>query len=269
MPKLLNKVPGYRHHKASGCAVVTLDGRTHYLGPWGSRESRVEYDRLVAEWLANCRNRPTTETPTVDLTVVELAAAYWRHAKEYYRLPDGRISQELGNIKDALRPLKKLYGHTLASKFGPLALKTVRKAMVDADLCRTTINRRVGRIKRLFKWAVGNEMIPAQVFHGLIAVEGLRAGRENVREPVPVKPVHDDHVQAVLSHVSSPIRAMIETQRLSGCRPGEVCRIRGAEIDRSAAGLGLPTFRAQDAGPGRTPAYPARSSGSSGPDAVA
>jgi integrase len=160
-------------------------------------------------------------------------AAYWRYAQEYYRLPDGRVSEELANIRDAIRPLKKLYGHSQAAKFGPLALKAVRKAMVDAGLCRTTINARVGRIKRLFKWAAGNEMIPAQTFHGLTAVEGLRAGRENVREPVRVRPVPDEHIQAVLPHVSAPIRAMIELQRLTGCRPGEVCRIKGAEIDRS------------------------------------
>ena len=25
--------PSYRHHKARNCAVVTIDGKNHYLGP--------------------------------------------------------------------------------------------------------------------------------------------------------------------------------------------------------------------------------------------
>ena len=42
-------VPTYRLHKPSGKAVVTLCGRDFYLGPWNSPDSRLEYDRLVAE----------------------------------------------------------------------------------------------------------------------------------------------------------------------------------------------------------------------------
>jgi hypothetical protein len=35
--------------------------------------------------------------------------------------------------------------------------------MIDAGLARTTINQRVGRIVRLFKWAVENEL--ARISH--------------------------------------------------------------------------------------------------------
>ena len=45
MPKLTNSVPKYRKHRASGQAVVTLNGRDHYLGPHGTKASRIEYDR--------------------------------------------------------------------------------------------------------------------------------------------------------------------------------------------------------------------------------
>jgi hypothetical protein len=33
MPKLLNSLPKYRRHKASGQAIVTLCGNDFYLGP--------------------------------------------------------------------------------------------------------------------------------------------------------------------------------------------------------------------------------------------
>ena len=52
MPKLKQKLPSYRLHKASGQAVVTLRGRDHYLGSYGSAESHTDYKRLIAEWLS-------------------------------------------------------------------------------------------------------------------------------------------------------------------------------------------------------------------------
>ena len=41
------RVPSYRHHRPSGQAVVTLDGRDFYLGPWNSHASKDNYDRLI------------------------------------------------------------------------------------------------------------------------------------------------------------------------------------------------------------------------------
>ena len=49
------RIPRYRRHKPSGQAVVTLGGRDFCLGPWRSKLSRAEYERLVGEWLANDR----------------------------------------------------------------------------------------------------------------------------------------------------------------------------------------------------------------------
>jgi hypothetical protein len=42
MPKLVKSLPSYRRHKASGQAVVALNGKDHYLGPHGSKVSRDE-----------------------------------------------------------------------------------------------------------------------------------------------------------------------------------------------------------------------------------
>jgi len=85
MPKLLKTLPKYRRHKATGQAIVTLMGRDHYLGSYGTAVSRAEYDRIVGEWLAAGRpaNPPGEDAP--EIIVVELAAAYKRHAHSYYR----------------------------------------------------------------------------------------------------------------------------------------------------------------------------------------
>ncbi len=58
MPASSLRTPSYRHHRSSGQAVVTVDGRDIYLGKFGMAESRAEYDRLLAEWLCNGRRSP-------------------------------------------------------------------------------------------------------------------------------------------------------------------------------------------------------------------
>jgi integrase len=93
------------------------------------------------------------------------------------------------------------------------------------------VNNRINRVKRFFRWAVAEELVPPSVIHGLNAVQGLRKGRTRARETEPVLPVDDQHVDAILPFVTPHIAAMIQLQRMTGMRPGEVVSIRGDEID--------------------------------------
>ncbi len=52
MPRLVNALPKYRHHRPSGQAVVTLSGRDIYLGPYRSQASRHEYAAYQFEHVA-------------------------------------------------------------------------------------------------------------------------------------------------------------------------------------------------------------------------
>jgi len=61
MPSRKPPTPSYRLHKASGRAVVSIDGRDFDLGLHGSDESRAVHDRLIAEWLANGRRIPADD----------------------------------------------------------------------------------------------------------------------------------------------------------------------------------------------------------------
>jgi integrase len=225
------RTPSYRLHKPSGLAVVTLSGKDHYLGTHGSPESRTEYDHLVAEWLARGRGAVRKEATTpADPTVAELLLAYWRYAERHYRTPSGEPGPELDNLRDAFRPLRKLYGHTPAAAFGPLALRAVRDAMVEQGLARTTVNARIKRIRRAFKWAVGVELIPPSVHQALQAVEGLQRGRTEAPEPDPVGPVPIGRVEATLPHLSPAVAALVKLQVLTGCRVGEVLVMRGRDL---------------------------------------
>jgi integrase len=221
MPKLKHLPPSYRHHKASGQAVVCINGRDLYLGPYNTSLSRSNYNRIIAEWAANDGTLPGA----AEYSVAELLAAYLTHARSYHQ------PKELERIKLAMGPIRALYTRTDVAKFGPLALKAVRQAMIEANLARTTINDRVDCIRRVFKWGVENELVPPSVLHGLQAVAGLRFGRSAARETLAVKPVPDAFVDAVLPHVSPQVGAMIELQRLTGMRSGEVTIMRGRDVN--------------------------------------
>ncbi len=85
----------------------------------------------------------------------------------------------------------------------------------------------------MFKWAVSEELIPPSVYEALRTVSGLRKGRSGAREKPPVKPVSEDVVMAVKQFVSRQAWAMIELQRLTGMRPGEVVIMRTCDLERS------------------------------------
>jgi integrase len=230
MPRTAPRIPSYRLHKPTGQGVVTLNGKDHYLGKHGTPQSRAEYDRLIAEWLAH--GRAVAPAGAGGLTVNELILAYWRFAEGHY-LRDGRPTREMDNIRDAMRPVRQLYGPIAAADFRPSALKAVVQVMADSGLCRNTINFRVGKIRRMFRWGTEAELVPPGVYQALQAVAGLRKGRDGVRETAPVRPVAVEHVEAVLPHVSAPVGAMIQLQLLTGMRPGEVVQMRVGEIDRT------------------------------------
>ncbi|HTQ40823.1 MAG TPA: tyrosine-type recombinase/integrase [Pirellulales bacterium] len=227
----LPRVPTYRRHKPTGQAVVTLDGHDIYLGKWNATASRQEYDRLIGEWLSAGRRLPRAAA-SHDTTIIELAASYWRFAQGYYR-KDGKPTRSLERVRLALKVLRQLYGPTCAGDFGPLALQAIQQRFVREGKARPYVNCLIEEIKRVFKWGVSQELVPALVFQALATVPGLRKGRTDAPEPQPIGPVAAAVVDATLPHLPPVVREMVRFQSLTGCRPGEVCILRPCDIDRS------------------------------------
>ena len=200
MPRRPKRIPKYRLHKPTGLAVVRLSGRDIYLGKHGSPSSHRRYEQAVSEWLANNRQAAGPAGPPEvpkDVCVNELILAYLEHAEPYYR-KKGMPTGECDNIKDALRQMSRLYGKTPAAAFGPGQLKTIRRVMIEDDLCRNVINARIGRIRRMFKWGVENDMIDVSALQSLQSVAPLKQGRSGARETEHVSPVPQERVEAVL-----------------------------------------------------------------------
>jgi integrase len=230
MPRLTDSVPKYRKHKGTGQAVVTINGRDYYLGPHGTRASHLEYDRLISEWLASGRSI-AYGVAKASLTITELIVAYMDHARIYY---GDHSRSEYANMRNALRPLRELYGSQLAREFGPMQLKAVREKFIAAGNSRTYINQQIRNISRVFRWGTAEGLIPPDVPQALAMVAGLRKGHTTAPETQKVRPVDDATVEATLQHLSSVVRAMVELQRATGMRPGEICILRPCDIDRSS-----------------------------------
>jgi integrase len=235
------RLPKYRHYRPKDLAVVRIDGRDHYLGRYRSDESFRAYKRLVGAWVLATwapdidapPPAPAPASPTkpgAGMTVSELLAAYFKHARAYYRHPDGAPSLELENIKAALGPVRTLYGATPAARFGPRELRAVRDAMVRSGLARTTVNARVNRVRRSFRWGVAEGLVAAGVDEALRAVDGLRPNRSAARETEPIRPVAVEAVEARLPHLPKPVAAMVRLQLLTGARVGEVLIMRGRDL---------------------------------------
>jgi len=166
------------------------------------------------------------------LTINQLCIAFVKHAQTYY-VKNGRITSEVSNIQTALRPLVKIHGKCLVSEFGPAKLKQVRELMVKNGIVRKSVNRGIGRIKRMFRWGVENEMVSTHVLAAINSVPGLRYGRSTAVEADPIKPVPDEHIKAIQSRVNRFVWGMIQLQLATGMRPGEVRLMRMGDIDMS------------------------------------
>ena len=226
-------IPAYRLHRPSGQARVIIGGRHCYLGKHGSDESLKAYSRLIAEHLNG--HNPEQDVPrstASSLLVKELILHFWRFVESHY-IRDGKPTDEQAGIRAALRFVRRLFGDTLACDFGPKALKTVRESMIETGHSRKYINDNVNRIRRRFKWSTSEELLPVTVYQALQTVDGLKKGRSRAKETVPVRPVSDEHIMAVVNNINPVVAAMIEVQLLAGMRPQDVRNMRNMDVDTS------------------------------------
>lgn len=237
MPRIRKLTPRYLEHKASGRgrAIWTdangLRAERLLPGPFGSKESKTAFARLQLE----IETSPAAVIAEKDIAVSEVLAAHLDFAANHYRRADGTQTHEVAEYRLAYRLVDELYAELPAVEFGPLALKTVRTAMLAKGWCRSLVNQRVGRVRRIFKWAAGEELIPFATYQALTTVTGLQRGRTSARESEPVGPVDDATIDATLVHLNRHVAGLVELQRLTGMRPGEACLIRRADIDTGGA----------------------------------
>lgn len=252
------KIPGLCKHKASGRAVVRLNGKDHYCGVYGTKEANSEYKRLISKWL-NSRTSETKFIPTTHqtnfygLTINELILHYMNHANDYYK----NSPSEIKKIVLALKPLREEYGKSLVHEFGPKKLKDLRLKMTyprirtktikdengksikiteEKVLSQRTINQRITIIVRLFSWGNAEEIIPPEYPIGaaLKLIKPIKNGRLGVKPPKTIHPAKIDDFNKATQYMSKPTRAIMELIRLTGMRSNDACIMRPMDIDKSS-----------------------------------
>ena len=214
------KVPKYRKH-ASGQAIVWLNGKDHYLGPHGSEESKNEYRRLLISHLGVDHTGVRTYH-----SLRELYRQYLEHARDYYH-----GSNEAEQLEFAIRPLIEAYGDVRVDAFRPAVLISFRDRMEVTGRTRQGINKQMSRIRRMVKWGVTHELVPASVLDAIATLPPLRRGRTAAPESEPITAVSDDDLQATIQHAPIIIGDMINVQLLTACRPGELVGMTRRQID--------------------------------------
>ena len=228
--------PPYRFHKGSNQAFVLIEGRFRYLGLYGSEESKQKYEEIIrqaesdAAHLAAKADAERRVLAAADLSVIEIVGRYLDFASGYYR-KNGKPTSEYSNICAALRPVREQCQGMPARLFGPLKLKAFRQQLIDTGIVRKQVNGRIDRIRRMFAWAVSEELVPSYVYEALKTVKGHGMGRSMAKEGAKVRPVEESVVDATLPGLNRQVRAMVQLQRLTGMRSSEVCIMRTRDLD--------------------------------------
>ena len=122
---------------------------------------------------------------------------YWEYAQGYYGDGTDKLTPELYHLRRSLWVVRQRYSREPAESFGPLALRACQAALVEDGLVRRSVNQHVGRIKRVFKWAVQR---------GLVSMRGSDIDR--MVDPWVYRPEHHDIEWAI--YIGPQAQALLE-----------------------------------------------------------
>jgi integrase len=166
-------------------------------------------------------------------TVADSMTAYMAWATARYVRASGEPTGEADNVRYALQPFIELFPDLEGDVFEVADVKTYRQWMTDEGMARTTINKRVGIVKRWAAWAEERGHIERGTTGELVVVKGLRMGQTGARESAKVRAVSEADVEQTIEHCPPTVAAMIRLQLLTAMRPEEVWMMRGCDIDVS------------------------------------
>jgi integrase len=242
MARKNNVLPSYLLYSQSGQARTRIDGRDHLLAPYRSEESRIRYAQLIAQVagglpvdpLGGGSNRgslPRNESEADSgPSVAELLLAFKTHAEAYY-VKGGKKTAEVNCFASAIRPVRKLFAMLPAPDFGPLHLKAVQVRFVDEGWSRGFSNKSTNRVRHVWKWGVGNGLVPVATWQALTAVPPLKAGHTTAPDHKRREAVSDEHIEAVRPHLAQHLRDLFGLLRATGAWPSELLGLSMADIN--------------------------------------
>lgn len=223
MARPKNSLPSLRRHSVSGHAIVVWDGKTYYLGQYGTAESVENYQSICAN--ITLHGQAIVENLTV-LSVRILAKEFLSILPNNF--PKG--SQEPVPIRRSIDQMVAFQGDRDANRYSPARFIELRQHWIDRGLSISTINKYHGYVLMMFQQCALRGLISPDVWSNLKIVPKLKPGRSAAKDPKRVEPVEMAHVEAVRSYVSETVWQVIQTQIFTGMRSGEVLSMTLGQI---------------------------------------
>ena len=221
----------FRHKSGRGC--FKFRGRFYYCGSWPEgmkkppAEVEAKYTALVWSLVGG---RSESQPAVASLTLHDALAEFWIDCQ-------ARSPKEFAKYKRATSFLLGLCGGMPVEQVGPRRFLELQEFLVSRGYSRQGINKVVKLTKTALKWCVSRELFPVSQFEAIKTVGPLLAGKTIAPESKPRGMVSDPDIEATLHHLHPMLAAMVQIQRITGMRPGEVCAMTSGQIDRSEKGI--------------------------------
>lgn len=225
------RTPSYRKHSQRDLGFAERNGkRTYFPGQYNSAESVAAYREFLNS--APKGDTKPAVVPPGRLKVKWLVVKFLEWAKKRYAKTSTATRGEYANLKYATTFLLSNFGHVYADQFGPKNLKELQQIIASKERSRNYANNCCRKIKRAFKWAASEEMIPINVFLALDTVQGLREGESEASESLKRLPAEWKDIEATLPLLSKTIQEMVRFQWLTGCRSGSLVKATPSQFSK-------------------------------------
>jgi len=236
MRRKKGEVPAARRHKATNRGYVFYKKQRHYLGAWNTPEMRRAYRDWVKAWEA--ANRPEIALQPrrgIVVTVADLVLAHSLYAARHYTRDDGSQTDEVRAFKICLSPLVEKHADRCVEAITGRDIGEIVDQWAAKKLLRKTINKQLGRIKRVFAWGARprQELVSEEAAARIAMVAGLQIGDDGAIEGEEVWPVPMGDLIRTLNYLDETrpeIAAIARFQFFTGARPEEAVSIQADEL---------------------------------------
>ena len=228
MSRTPNRTPPLRYHKQTRRYYIFYGGKRVYLG---SQRSKAEKRRLdmIASIISGAPAPVVHSIPSGGMTLASAVVQFREWAVTFYT-----DSRTLFRFDVMITAALSVHAETPVALFDGEAVEDIREHLLGRkpQLARGYINCLIRALKTMFAWFKKRKIVSAGVLAEVRQVRALMPG-DGGRETTPVPPVEVWVVNATRPECSPTIRAMIDLQRATGMRPGELCQMRRCEITTS------------------------------------
>jgi len=235
-------IPKLRQHKGTQRGYVRHPGtgKEIYLGPWPRERKKAPPETLGAyeAWLKAFlfMGDDGAQAKPVDpscVTIAVLVAKYLEHCESYYSKQKNNPG-ETAAISSACLPLVKRFADVPVGAVLPWHLAKIHEDMKQTVASSQGVAKRLGLIRRCFRWGAREGLVPVSVLVGFGLVKEIQTDAGRTQGPKTAKtPQSRKDVELVISLAPPVLKGLLIVVLESGARPAEIAKLTPRDIDRS------------------------------------